>query len=293
MDGLKWRVGEVEISRIPEFEQPMFDPFVIYPKLTAEMFEQHRPWLAPRLLDPATGRLVISIHAFVVRTRRRTILVDACSGNDKTRPSRPLFHMQKRPWLESLAAAGFQPEDIDFVLCTHMHIDHIGWNTRLVDGRWVPTFPRARYLFTRAEWDHWQDGERRRAYATDGHIEDSVLPVIESGQADFVAMDYQFDDEAWLEPTPGHTPGHVALHVRSAGGEAVLTGDMMHTALQCAEPELSTCFCIDPALSARTRRGFLERYADRPVLVMPTHFPAPSVGWVKPEGSGFRFRFEA
>lgn len=292
MDGLKWRVGDVEISRIAEFEQPMFDPFFIYPALTAETLDRHRPWLAPRLLDPATGRLVISIHAFVVRTRRRTILVDACSGNDKTRPSRPHFHMQNRPWLDRLAAAGFRPEDIDFVLCTHLHIDHVGWNTRLVGGRWVPTFPRARYLFTQAEWDHWKDEKRRAAYAPDGHIEDSVLPVIESGQADLVAMDYEFDDEAWLEPTPGHTPGHVALHVRSGGAEAVLSGDLMHTALQCAEPELSSAFCVDPALSARTRRGFLERCADRPVLVMPTHFPAPSVGWVTPEGTGFRFRFE-
>jgi len=292
MDGLKWRVGEVEISRIPEFELPMFDPFFIYPALTPEMLEQHRPWLAPKLLDPATGKLTISIHGFVVRTQRRTILVDACSGNDKTRPSRPLFHLQSRPWLDRLAAAGFRPEDIDFVLCTHLHIDHVGWNTRLVGGRWVPTFPRARYLFTKAEWDHWKDEERRAAYAPDGHIEDSVLPVIESGQADLVAMDYAFDDEAWLEPTPGHTPGHFALHVRSGGAEAVLSGDLMHTALQVAEPQLSSTFCVDPDLSARTRRSFLERYADRPVLVMPTHFPNPSVGWVKPEGKSFRFRFE-
>ncbi|MGH7087580.1 MAG: MBL fold metallo-hydrolase [Stellaceae bacterium] len=290
-DGLKFRVGEVKISRVPEFETPMFDPTFIYPELGAERLERHRAWLEPRLLDPSTGKLVISIHAFVVKTKYRTILVDACSGNDKDRPSRPLFHRQNRPWLEALAQAGFRPEDIDFVLCTHLHIDHVGWNTRLIGGRWVPTFPRARYLITRAEWVHWQNEENMRAYASDEHLKDSVLPVIESGQCEFVAMDYAFDDEAWLEPTPGHTPGHVALHVRSKGEEAVLCGDLMHTALQCAEPDVSTRFCVDMALSAYTRRAFLERCAEHRHVVLPAHFPAPSGGTVVPQGNGFRFRF--
>jgi glyoxylase-like metal-dependent hydrolase (beta-lactamase superfamily II) len=292
-NGMRWRVGEVEISRIPEFEVPMFDPLFIYPDLAPDKLAQHRRWLEPVLLDPATGKLVISIHSFVVRTRRRTILVDACSGNDKERPSRPLFHRQQRPWLERLALAGFRPEEIDTVLCTHLHIDHVGWNTRLRDGRWVATFPNARYLITQAEWDHWKDEEKRKAYTTDGHIEDSVLPVIAAGQADFVAMDHRFDDEAWLEPTPGHTPGHVALRVRSGGHEAVMSGDLMHTALQCAEPQISSCFCVDKALSAATRQGFLERCAAGHALVLPAHFPAPSGGFVAPEGRGFRFRFEA
>jgi glyoxylase-like metal-dependent hydrolase (beta-lactamase superfamily II) len=292
-DGAKWRVGDVEISRIPEFELPMFDPAFIYPDLPRERLDRHRPWLEPRLLDPATGKLVISIHAFVVRTKRHAILVDACSGNDKERPSRPLFHRQNRPWLERLAAAGFRPEDIDFVLCTHLHIDHVGWNTRLLDGRWVATFPRARYLITRAEWAHWQDEENRKAYAGDEHIVDSVLPIIASRQAEFVAMDHVIDDEVWFEPTPGHTPGHAAIHIRSGGQEAVISGDLMHTAVQVAEPEISSCFCVDKGLSARTRRAFLERYADRPVMVLPAHFPTPTGGFVTQAGSDFRFRFDA
>ncbi|HUB96311.1 MAG TPA: MBL fold metallo-hydrolase [Stellaceae bacterium] len=290
--GWKWQVGDVEISRIAEFELPMFDPAFIYPSLGAERLALHRPWLEPRLLDPASGRLVISIHCFVVKTRRHTILVDACSGNDKERPSRPLFHRQQRPWLERLADAGFRPEQIDVVLCTHLHIDHVGWNTRLVNGRWVPTFPNARYLITRAEWDHWQDEERRKAYAPDDHIGDSVLPIIAAGQTEFVAMDHAIDDEAWVEPTPGHTPGHVCVRVRSNGQEAVMSGDLMHTAVQCAEPEVSSCFCVDPDLSARTRRGFLERFAGRPTIVLPAHFPTPSGGFVEPQGTGFRFRFD-
>jgi glyoxylase-like metal-dependent hydrolase (beta-lactamase superfamily II) len=290
-DGLTWRVGAVEVSRIPEFETPLFEPAFIYPDLSADRLAEHRSWLEPRLLDPATGKLVISIHAFVVRTKRRTILVDACSGNDKDRPSRPLFHRQNRPWLERLAAAGFRPEQIDFVLCTHLHVDHVGWNTRLIGGRWVPTFPNARYLITRAEWDHWRFNAPKDY--PDEHIEDSVLPVVEAGQVDFVATDYAFDDEAWLEATPGHTPGHVALHVRSNGAEAVLSGDLMHTALQCAEPQISSCFCTDRALSAETRRAFLERCAEHRHIVLPAHFPAPSGGTVVPSGASFRFRFGA
>lgn len=287
--GLKWQVGAVEISRVPEFQAPMFAPDFLYPSLPPELLAQHRSWLEPVHLDPASGRLVISVHAFVLRTARATILVDACAGNDKNRPGRPFFHMQNRPWLARLAAAGFQPEDIDFVLCTHLHGDHVGWNTRLVGGRWVPTFPRARYLIAAVEWDHWRDETRRNA--GDTHYEDSVLPVVESGQAEFVALDFAFDDEVWIEPTPGHTPGHIAVRVRSQGAEAVLTGDLMHTALQCAAPEISSRFCVDPLLSTRSRRALLERCADRPVLVMPTHFPSPSAGMVKSEGGALRFRY--
>ncbi len=290
-EGFKWRVGDVEISSIPEFTVAMFAPSFIYPDLPKEKLEQHRSWLEPKHLDPASGKLVIAIQAYVVKTKRRTILVDACSGNDKERPSRPLFHRQKRPWLERLAEAGFDPSDIDFVLCTHLHIDHVGWNTRLLNGRWVPTFPRARYLITKAEWEHWQDEDKRKAYSTDEHIEDSVLPIVAAGQCDFVAMDYRFDDEAWLDPTPGHTPGHVALRVRSQGQEAALSGDLMHTALQCAEPQISSCFCVDPDLSAKSRRSFLERCAEGRALVLPAHFPHPSGGRVAPAGAGFRFTF--
>ena len=291
-NGMKWRVGDVEISRVPEFETPMFDPAFIYPDLPKERLDRHRAWLEPKLLDPATGKLMLSIHAFVLRTRHHKILVDACSGNDKERPSRPLFHRQNRPWLDRLAAAGFAPEDIDVVLCTHLHIDHVGWNTRLLDGRWVPTFPNARYLITRAEWEHWQNEENLNSYADDSHIKDSVLPIVEHRQAEFVSMDHVIDDEVSFEPTPGHTPGHAAVRIRSRGAEAVLSGDLMHTAVQVAEPEISSFFCTDRGLSARTRRAFLEGCAERPVIVLPAHFPTPTGGFVERDGQAYRFRFD-
>jgi glyoxylase-like metal-dependent hydrolase (beta-lactamase superfamily II) len=172
--------------------------------------------------------------------------------------------------------------------------DHVGWNTRLLDGRWVTTFPRARYLIARQEYEYWSVAELRARYTTDPYYQDSILPVIESGQAEFVTMDHVIDDHVCLEPspghTPGHTPGHVYLRIRFGGAEAVMNADIMHTALQYAEPDINSCFCIDPERARRTRRVFLEQHAD--TLVMPAHFPTPTAGWVGTHGSAFRFHFD-
>jgi glyoxylase-like metal-dependent hydrolase (beta-lactamase superfamily II) len=287
-----WRVGEVEIQRVLEFEMPFVAPSVLYPALPAEALDRHRGWLELDLLDRATGKLKIAFHSFVVRTPQHTILVDTCTGNDKNRPHKTGYHMKSWPYLQTLAAAGFHPEQIDIVLCTHLHADHVGWNTRLLDGRWVTTFPRARYLIARQEWEYWSVAELRARYTTDPYYEDSILPVIESGQAELVTMDYVIDDHVRLEPSPGHTPGHVYVRIRSGGAEAVMNGDIMHTALQCAEPDINSCFCIDPEQARRTRRLFLERHADTPVLVMPAHYPTPTAGWVRTHGSAFRSHFD-
>jgi metallo-beta-lactamase superfamily protein len=152
----------------------------------------------------------------------------------------------------NLAAAGFASEDIDYVLCTHLHADHVGWNTRLLDGRWVPTFPNARYLFARQEWEHWRVAEWRAAYTTDPYYEDSLLPIMESGQAELVATDYAFDHSVWIEPWAAHTPGHVCVVVGSPQSSVVLSGDLMHTPLQCAEPQLNSCFCVDAEVARDT-----------------------------------------
>ncbi len=159
----RWRVGEVEITRVLEFEAALFEPAVIYPEASPEIIARHRTWLEPTLMDPASGLLVFAFHSTVIRTPRATILVDTCSGNDKERPHKLRYHRKNWPYLANLAAAGFMPEDIDYVLCTHLHADHVGWNTRLVGGRWVPTFANARYLFARREWEHWREAELRAA----------------------------------------------------------------------------------------------------------------------------------
>ena len=283
----RWRVGEVEITRVLEFEAALFEPTVIHPEASPEIIERHRAWLEPRLIDTASGLMIFAFHSTVIKTPRETILVDTCSGNDKLR-----YHRKNWPYLANLAAAGFAPEHIDYVLCTHLHADHVGWNTRLVNGRWVPTFPNARYLFARKEWEHWQVAELRASYSTDPYYEDSLLPVMESDQVELVAADYVFDDNVWIEPWPGHTPGHVCVVVRSPQASVILSGDIMHTPLQCAEPQLNSCFYVDAEAARATRRRFLESFADSPAMVIPAHFPTPSAGWIRSHDGSFRFHFD-
>ena len=159
-------------------------------------------------------------------------------------------------------------------------------------GRWVPTFPKARYLFAREEWEHWRVAEWRAAYTTDPYYEDSLLPIMESGQAELVATDYVFDDNVWIEPWPGHTPGHVCVAVGSPQASVVLSGDIMHTPLQCAEPQLNSCFCVDAEMARATRLRLIETFADKPVMIIPAHFPTPTAGWIRSQDGSFRFGFD-
>jgi glyoxylase-like metal-dependent hydrolase (beta-lactamase superfamily II) len=288
----RWRIGEVEITRVLEFEAALFEPTVIHPAACSEIIEKNRIWLEPNLLDPESGLLVFAFHSTIIKTPRATIMVDTCAGNDKERPQKLRYHRKNWPYLNNLAAAGFGPDEIDYVLCTHLHADHVGWNTRLVGGRWVPTFPKARYLFARQEWEHWRVADLRARYTTDPYFEDSLLPVMESGQAELVAADFAFDDSVWIEPWPGHTPGHVCVLVRSQGASVILSGDIMHTALQCAEPQLNSCFCIDAEMARTTRRRLLESFADTDVMVIPAHFPTPTAGWIRSHDGSFRFQFD-
>ncbi|HEV7732345.1 MAG TPA: MBL fold metallo-hydrolase [Candidatus Binatia bacterium] len=226
-----------------------------------------------------------AIHALVIESQGRRIVVDTCIGNDKERTIPPWNRLQG-PFLRDLEDAGFPRESIDTVLCTHLHVDHVGWNTMLVDGRWVPTFPNARYLFVRAEWEHWNASPP----AMEGDIVgDSVRPVVEAGLVDLVAPDHRLTDEVWLESTPGHTPGHVSVRIRSGGADAVITGDLMHHPVQCAEPDWYSRFDVDRDAARATRRAFLERYADGPVLVLGTHFATPVAGRVVRHGDAWRF----
>lgn len=285
-------IGDITWHRVIETERPEFPVGFLLPDSSPEALAPHRPWLEPRFLDPATDKLVLAIQSYVLRTRHHTILVDACVGNDKERRFHaPWSHRSDTAWLDGLAAIGLAPGDIDFVMCTHLHADHVGWNTRLVDGRWVPTFPRARYLFARTEFEHWRALNRKGKKYSDGCIDDSVLPVVDAGQADIVDDDYAFDDGIHFEMTPGHTPGHVCIRLTSGGRRAVLSGDMLQTPLQCREPGWSGVGCADRALSAKTRRDFLERHCETDTLVMTAHFPSPSVGHVRRRGGVFDFDF--
>jgi glyoxylase-like metal-dependent hydrolase (beta-lactamase superfamily II) len=285
----RFDIGEVSLTRVVESEIPLLDPAEIYPDSTPTIIEANLDWLAPRFYDPASRLLVITIQGFVVRIRERIIVVDTCVGDCKSRRRAP-FDQQQWDWIGRLAAAGVRPEDVDTVICTHFHVDHVGWNTRLENGRWVPTFPNARYLFTKDEWAFWKgDAARAQRDRSGDYIGDSVMPIAEAGLADFVAMDHRINDEVSLAPQPGHTPGLVGVALRSGGERALLASDLLHSPLQCRYPDWSTRFCIDPDQSRRTRIEFLHRHAGTGIMVVPTHFPSPSAGTIERDGQAFRF----
>ena len=273
-------VGRLRIGAVVETAGPTRLTW-LFPSATPEGLERHRAWLAPHFLD-AEGRLLQSVHTFVVKAPDLTVLVDTCIGNDKDRGGRRPFHMLRTGFLDTLRAAGVTPEAVDVVICTHLHVDHVGWNTRLDDGRWVPTFPRARYLFARREWEHWtsedDDGTRRI-------MADSVAPILDAGLAELVPMDHHVTDEIWLEPTPGHTPGHVSVRLASRGADAIITGDLMHHPMQCAMPHRAAMFDMDKEAGRATRMGFVEKYADSGVLVIGAHFAGPTAGHIRTYGA--------
>ena len=284
-------LGQIVIRRIVESICVEFDALGFFPQTTREDWARHRTWMEPWALAPASGKLVLTIQAFLVRTRHHTILIDTCVGDHKPRPLRPFWHMQKlNTFLPRLAAAGVAQEDVDYVMCTHLHWDHVGWNTQLRDGRWVPTFPNARYIFAQPEWESFEELHRR---IPQPHLVDSILPVMAAGQAQLVGSDFALDDEVWLEPTPGHTPGHVCVRLASQGAQAVITGDCIHSPVQCVEPGWIMRADLDPALASATRRRFLERYCDSGVVVCATHFPEPSLGRITQREKAFWFDYEA
>ncbi|WP_407840886.1 MBL fold metallo-hydrolase [Streptomyces sp. DSM 116496] len=269
-----WHIGTTVIHKVLEAELDV--PLSGVLRTDDSALLERYPWPAPDF-GRADGTFVLSVHGLVVDTGARRMLVDTCVGN--ARPSVPFLPMLDSTWLEDLAALGYPPESIDTVVCTHLHFDHIGWNTRLVDGKWVPTFPRARHLVTRVEWDHWADDA-----AADLH--DTMRPLIDAGLVDFVGNDHRVGDGVRLEAAPGHTPGQVAVVIESGGERAVITGDLVHHPVQFTEPDLAGLADADAAQAAATRRAFVDRYADTGTLVIGTHFPAPTAGLLRRGGDG-------
>lgn len=283
-------IGEVRVDAVEEVSGTRFPADRLVPDATPEEIDRHAVWMAPDLYDPARRLFALVRQTYVLRTAGRTMLIDTCVGDDKPRNG-DSFNMLKTPWRANFAALGLAFEDVDVVMCTHLHVDHVGWNTRLENGRWVPTFPNAKYLFGRTEFEYWSEA-LKRAPDPDGPIlEDSVFPVVEAGLAEIVDDDYQLSDSVWFEHTPGHTPGHLCVHVRDGGEEAVFSGDLMHHPIQVREPHWSSCFCDDRAASARARAGFLDRYADSGKLIVPAHFERGTAGHVTGGAGGFQFEF--
>jgi glyoxylase-like metal-dependent hydrolase (beta-lactamase superfamily II) len=297
----QWRIGAVKVTRVAEIEGPRAPDYLFHGLTPDDVWRE--AWLRPQFATD-DGQLLGSIHAFLIESQGKRIIVDTCVGNDKPRRL-PRWNMLQRDFLEKLAAAGYPPESIDIVLCTHLHVDHVGWNTRLVDGRWTPTFTNARYLFGRAEWQHWsrENGAGKRGDVApevwenilEARVvyEDSVRPVVDAGLHELVEPHHRLTDEVWLEPTPGHTPGHVSVGISSQGHTAFITGDMMHHPIQISRPELSSNFDWNRAQARTTRRSFLGSNADRPVLILGTHFAEPTAGWIVSSGETWRLSLKA
>jgi glyoxylase-like metal-dependent hydrolase (beta-lactamase superfamily II) len=290
----QWQIGKVRITQVVELGPVPTSPRFFFRDPPADLVGRHA-WLKPHFANDE-GKLLLSIHCFIIESAGRRIVVDTCVGNDKQRSS-PSWNQLNSPFLHDLQAAGFPAESIDTVLCTHLHVDHVGWNTRLVNGRWVPTFTKARYLFARKEWEHWAKQAEDQDGAPSGYGEakaddvlgDSVRPIIDAGLADLVETDHKLTDEVWLEPTPGHTPGHVSVRIQSEGQLAVITGDLMHHPIQCSEPDRPVNFDSDPELARHTRR-FLDCCARDKSLVLGTHFATPTAGHVVAAGDVWQFK---
>jgi len=283
------RIGDVTIDSIIERAGPWRAPEAMFPDCDLQVARQHLADMDDFVFDPQSGKMMITYQTFLLRTPHHTILVDTCTGEDKNYPAPMDF--PKQPWLDGFARLGIGLDDIDYVFCTHLHIDHCGWNTRLVNGRWVPTFPKAKYIFHKREYDFWE-AATGRGEAPPGEVwRMNCLPVVEAGQALLVEDDFALDDLITLTPTPGHSPCHCCINIRSAGQRAVVTGDLMHHPLQCREPDWSTIFCWDPAMAARSRRAFLSSVADTDTMLLPIHFASPTAGHVAADGSRFRYKF--
>ena len=278
---MQWRIGQVRITKIVELETVGSTRFILPLASREEILKL--PWLSPSFATEE-GRLKMSIHSLVVETPQRRILVDTGLGNDKQGRGVPTWNNRNTPFLEALAAAGFPVESIDTVLCTHLHVDHVGWNTRLSGGEWVPTFPNARYVFGKTEYEYWRDfSDTPERIAV---FNDSVKPVVDAGRAELIASDAKLTEEITMIPTPGHSPGHMSVHIVSDGAEGLLTGDVAHHPCQMAHLDWSSTADFDPTQAAATRRQLFSRFADRPVLLIGGHFDA---GHLKRDGEAFRF----
>jgi glyoxylase-like metal-dependent hydrolase (beta-lactamase superfamily II) len=285
---MKWKVGDTTITKIKEIVYPEFADVI--PAATPEVVKRVK-WLFPHFVTDE-GMLSLSIHSLIVDTPGATLVVDTCIGNDRDRNPFEVMHMLSTTYLDDMIAAGYKPDGIDYVLCTHLHLDHVGWNTHSVDGKWVPTFPNASYLLGQKELDFWgsidENNEddfmqlQRRVFA------DSVQPVIDAGLAKPIEGPAEVCEGVRLIPTPGHTPGHCSVLIESKGETAMITGDFIHHPIQFNDPGLVSPFDVDNDTAVATRRRIFGEYADTPTLIIGTHFAGPTAGKLVRDGDTYR-----
>ena len=279
----QWQIGKVKITRVVEMQVAGGTRFLL-PQATPEAISDI-DWLRPHFVDEQ-GKLIMSVHALIIETPTRKIIVDTCIGNDKPR-SVPGWNLLQLPFLEDLEKAGYPRESIDTVLCTHLHVDHVGWNTMLVNGEWRPTFPNARYLIGQTEYEYWDQDTKGDSFGD--IMSDSVRPVYDAGLVDLGDVNYQVCDEVFLEPTPGHTPGHISVHIVSEGQEALITGDSFHHPCQMARTDWASSADYDQQASTATRNALLAKYVDSGVLVIGTHFATPTAGHIRQQQQDYWF----
>ena len=289
-----FRIGELEIIRVEDFVDHGVPLRLLFPEVSEDAISANRPWLAPRFLDLHADTISVHVQSWVIRNRHHTIMVDTCVGHQKKRHFPP-FNLRDSVYLDNLRAAGVHPEEVDYVFCTHLHSDHVGWNTRLANGRWVPTFPKATYLFSRQDYEAFDPRQQNWPHyggTDEDTFLDSVLPVVEAGQVEFVDGEHQVGDGLTIVPSPGHSPGHNALRVEDSGDSGLFTGDSMHHPIQIAEPELNSFTCWDPTLARASRRRLLEECCEHHRLLVPGHFAAPHRGRITRKDSAFAFHLE-
>lgn len=285
-------IGNATIEKVEEICGPGFKPARMFPKFDQDAFDAQKGWMVPEHVQEGSDRLIGSVHTWVVKTGRHTILIDTCLGNHKDRHN-PGWNKLNTPFLERLEACGCHPDSVDFVMCTHLHVDHVGWNTKLENGRWVPTFKNARYLFAKREYAHWETEHKTNGLETNGgSFDDSVLPIVEAGRAVMIESDHQPDPLLTIKDYPGHTPGSIAINLKDQGRQACFSGDIMHHPIQVYHPHWSSQFCWDQALSAVSRRKLLEDCVESNALLCPAHFPGANAGYVKPEGNSFKIEWD-
>jgi glyoxylase-like metal-dependent hydrolase (beta-lactamase superfamily II) len=284
-------VGGATVTRVEETYEPNFEATKFFADWKADAIAPHRSWLDDAHWDPDKGMLKLSVHSWLVKVGGRTILIDACVGNDKARPNRPMWDKLKTPYLDRLAKAGATPEQVDVVMCTHLHNDHVGWNTRLQDGRWVPTFPNARYIFSTTDYQHFKTVDAAKQPGNAAAFKDSVAPVVDAGLADLVPDAHTLNEHLALVHAPGHTPGTGFITLQSRGAQAVFCGDILHHAIQVHHPEWNSFACEDAVNARKSRRKVLEHCAGTGALLMPAHFGAPFVCHVDDKGGAFLPRF--
>jgi glyoxylase-like metal-dependent hydrolase (beta-lactamase superfamily II) len=289
-----FKVGDATITRIEETNLPTYPVKQVFPRITDAQLADYMPWLAPHHYDPNSGCIFLSVHSWLLRVGGQTILIDACCGNDKNKPGRPFWHRLNEPYLARLAAAGVSPEDIDVVMCTHLHHDHVGWNTINRDGKWVPTFPNARYVFSKPDVDYFAriDADPKEGPAELGTFRECVVPILEYGRADLVGCEpHRLNDFIEIDAAPGHSPGHVFFKLESKGERAAFIGDVWHHLLQVHHPDWNFTKNSDAAQAVVSRRKVLDHCAATGALVFPGHVGLPFAGRIEKTENGYRPHF--